>query len=85
MLCAMSGVSVWMFTPSTPRLTSPYLMSWFMTIFIMFDGIAKPMPMLPPVRDRIAELMPTSWPLRFTSAPPELPGLIDASVWMKSS
>jgi hypothetical protein len=43
------------------------------------------MPMLPPVRERIAELMPTSLPFRFTSAPPELPGLIDASVWMKSS
>ncbi len=85
MLFAMSGVSVWMFTPSTPRLTAPYLISWFITIFIMFDGIAKPMPMLPPVRERIAELMPTSSPLRLTSAPPELPGLIDASVWMKSS
>jgi hypothetical protein len=24
------------------------LISWFITIFIMFDGIAKPMPMLPP-------------------------------------
>ena len=30
-------------------------------------------------------LMPTSSPLRLTSAPPELPGLIAASVWMKSS
>ena len=48
MLSAMSGVSVWIFTPSTPRFTEPYLISWFMTIFIMFDGIAKPMPMLPP-------------------------------------
>ncbi len=63
MLSAISGVSVWMLTPSTPRFTSPYLMSWFITIFIMLDGIAKPMPMLPPVRDRIAELMPTSSPV----------------------
>ncbi len=46
----------------------------------MFTGIAKPMPMLPPVREMIAELIPTSSPLKFTSAPPELPGLIDASV-----
>ena len=51
----------------------------------MFDGIAKPMPMLPPERDRIAELTPISSPRRLTSAPPELPGLIEASVWMKSS
>ncbi len=85
MLAAMSGVSVCTLTPSTPRFTSPNLTSWFITVFIMLDGMAKPMPMLPPVRDRIALLMPTSWPDRSTSAPPELPGLIDASVWMKSS
>ncbi|MNT39669.1 hypothetical protein D3C72_1759370 [compost metagenome] len=30
-------------------------------------------------------LMPTSSPFRFTSAPPELPGLMAASVWMKFS
>ncbi len=41
------------------------------------------MPMLPPEREKIAELMPISRPLRSTSAPPELPGLIAASVWMK--
>ena len=27
--------------------------------------------------------MPTSWPCRLTSGPPELPGLMEASVWMK--
>ena len=32
---------------------------------------------------KLAVLMPTSSPRRLTSAPPELPGLIDASVWMK--
>ena len=48
-------------------------------------GTAKPMPTLPPVRLIIAELTPTSSPRMLTSAPPELPGLIDASVWMKSS
>ena len=48
-------------------------------------GTAKPMPTFPPVRLMIAELMPTSSPCMFTSAPPELPGLIEASVWMKSS
>ena len=46
----------------------------------MFTGIAKPMPTLPPVREMMAELMPTSSPFKLTSAPPELPGLIDASV-----
>ena len=48
-------------------------------------GIAKPMPMLPPLRLRMAEFMPTSLPSMLTSAPPELPGLMDASVWMKSA
>ena len=33
----------------------------------------------------MAELMPTSSPLRLTSAPPELPGLMAASVWMALS
>ena len=53
----------------------------------MFDGIAKPIPMLPPPPRavKMALLMPTSSPRRLTSAPPELPGLIDASVWIKSS
>ena len=51
-----------------------------MTARTMLTGIAKPMPTLPPVREMIAELMPTSSPFKLTSAPPELPGLIDASV-----
>src|SRR6478735_5432923 len=29
--------------------------------------------------------MPTTWPSRSTSGPPELPWLIGASIWMKSS
>jgi hypothetical protein len=33
----------------------------------------------------MALLMPTSSPLRLISAPPELPGLMEASVWMKFS
>jgi len=51
----------------------------------MFTGMAKPIPMLPPEPLKIAEFMPISSPPRLISAPPELPGLIDASVWMKSS
>ncbi len=48
-------------------------------------GMAKPMPIDPPVPLRMAVLMPISSPRMLTSAPPELPGLIAASVWMKSS
>ncbi len=32
----------------------------------------------------MAELMPMTWPSMLTSAPPELPGLIGASVWIAS-
>ena len=52
----------------------------------MLMGMAKPRPMLPAMLPRglkLAVLMPTSRPCRSTSAPPELPGLIEASVWMK--
>ena len=37
-------------------------------------------PTLPPAGAMMAELMPTSSPFRSISAPPELPGLIEASV-----
>ena len=50
-------------------------------------GIANPTPMLPPESwvtpepsEAIAEFTPTTWPCRLTSGPPELPGLIAASV-----
>jgi hypothetical protein len=33
----------------------------------------------------MAELMPITRPARSTSGPPELPGLMAASVWMKSA
>jgi len=46
----------------------------------MLAGMAKPMPWEPPEREKIAVLMPASRPRRSTSAPPELPGLIAASV-----
>ena len=51
----------------------------------MFDGIAKPSPILPPDGDSICELMPINSPLVLTSAPPELPRFIGASVCRKSS
>ena len=49
-------------------------------------GMANPTPMLPPSPPSIppvvaiAEFTPTTWPRRFTSGPPELPGLMAASV-----
>ena len=41
-------------------------------------GILPP----PPPIDAMAEFTPTSSPFMFTNAPPELPGLIAASVWI---
>ena len=45
-------------------------------------GTAKPMPTEPPVGDRIAVLMPITSPFMLKSGPPELPLLMEASVWM---
>ncbi|OQB88973.1 MAG: hypothetical protein BWX83_01258 [Candidatus Cloacimonetes bacterium ADurb.Bin117] len=45
-------------------------------------GMAKPMPILPPVSDTMKVLMPITSPLIFTSGPPLLPGLTAASVWI---
>ena len=50
----------------------------------MLEGMAKPMPLLPPLGEKIAVLMPTTRPRRSMSGPPELPRLMAASVWMKS-
>ena len=53
-------------------------------------GMAKPTPMLPPwdvvpwASEAMAVLMPTTSPSALMSAPPELPGLMAASVWMAS-
>ena len=46
----------------------------------MLMGMAKPMPCAPPAT---AVLMPMTSPFASTSAPPELPGLMAASVWMR--
>jgi hypothetical protein len=43
--------------------------------------MAKPIPLAPRT---IAVLIPTTSPARLTSGPPELPGLIEASVCRKS-
>ena len=50
----------------------------------MFDGIEKPIP-IDPVGPNIAVLIPITSPSILNKGPPELPWLIDASVWIKSS
>ena len=71
--------------PIQPRITRPCAMMSLTTPRTMFTGIAKPMPSTPRLLATMAVLMPTRSPLASTSAPPELPRLIAASVWMKSS
>ena len=56
------------------------------TSFTVLDGTAKPMPTLPcepPVS--ICEFTPITCPAALSSGPPELPGLIGASVWITES
>ena len=81
----MSGVTFWIITPSQPRVTRPFSFSCGTSSLARLIGMAKPMPMLPPPRLKIAVLMPTTSPWRLSSGPPELPGLMAASVWMKLS
>ena len=49
----------------------------------VFDGIAKPTPLLPPPSLWICALTPITWPAASISGPPELPWLIGASVWIE--
>ena len=84
-LLARSAVTGWMATPSQPRTTRPVDASCARIGLARFTGMAKPIPIDPPVWLKIAALIPTAWPLALMSGPPLLPGLIDASVRMKSS
>ncbi len=59
-----------------PPESSSLIMGW-----ALLTGMANPMPSYPSVMI-LEELMPTTWPYMFTSGPPELPGLMAASVWI---
>jgi hypothetical protein len=48
----------------------------------MLIGMAKPIPF---PEATMAVLIPITSPAMLTSGPPEFPGLMEASVWMKSS
>ena len=80
----MPGSGSWMLTPSQPYSTRPLVISGSMTRLALLIGMAKPKPMNAPVGEAIQVLMPITSPSMLTSAPPELPGLMAASVWMKS-
>jgi hypothetical protein len=71
-------------TPTHARRTRPSASSSETTQRTRSIGIAKPSPSLPPLRVTIDEFTPITSPCAFTSGPPELPGLMDASVWIMS-
>ena len=64
--------------------TSPLVFSCSISARTVSIGIAKPMPTLPlpPPPVAIWELIPITSPAALISGPPELPGLIAASVWI---
>ncbi|MNR04181.1 hypothetical protein D3C85_1201190 [compost metagenome] len=80
----MSALTVSPFTPSHGRTTAlAPPMAESTTRLTMVAGTAKPTPVDDPVREKMAVLMPIRSPSMSTRAPPELPGLMAASVWMK--
>ena len=81
-LSAISFVTFVISTPSQPLFVRPNSLSCDTIFLALFDGIAKPRPMLPPVCDIIAAFIPITSPWMLKSGPPELPLLIDASVWI---
>ena len=82
---AMVGFTGCVSTPRKPRVTWPVFSRSATTLLTMLDGMAKPMPMLPPEGDRMAVLMPTTRPSWVNSGPPELPWLMGASICRKLS
>jgi hypothetical protein len=72
-------------TPSQPRSTWPLDSSSSTMLSAISDGMAKPMPTEPPVGETMAVLSAMTWPDMLKLGPPELPGLIGASSWKKSS
>ena len=66
----------WSYEPSLIRLGT--------ILATVCEGMANPTPANSPVPDRMAVFIPTTSPLMLSSGPPELPGLMAASVCMTS-
>ena len=72
------------FTPRKARDTFPVSINWLATYMNMSMGMANPIPSFPPELLAMAVLIPMTSARRLTSGPPLLPGLMAASVCMKS-
>ena len=68
--------------PRVGRWMRPWVMSSSTVLFTVSTGIAKPIPMKPPLLPKIAVLIPINLPCESSSGPPDDPGLIAASCWM---
>ena len=68
--------------PTTGRWTRPLEINWGTTRAIVLTAMANPTPALSPVLLAMAVFMPIIRPRLSKSGPPELPGLIAASIWM---
>ena len=79
-LSAKSFVTGWICTPNQPLLVFPKSFNCCTIFLALFAGIANPKPILPPVCETIAVLIPITSPSKLNNGPPELPRLIDASV-----
>ena len=78
-----AAVASWPAMMPIPGLrTRPFLMRSGTTRFTTSTGTAKPMPALAPEGEKMAVLTPIRRPAESSSGPPELPGLIAASVWI---
>ncbi len=65
--------------------TRPLRISSGTTRLTVSTGMAKPTPAFEPDGEMIAVVTPMTRPAESSSGPPELPGLIAASVWMTSA
>src|SRR5690606_9690362 len=84
----IASAALWVSVPpEIPRYgwaTLPVAIICWETTLTTFDGTAKPTPEFARTGDSMAVLTPMTSPFRLISGPPELPGLIAASVWITS-
>ncbi len=79
--CASSVFNSCMVIPIQAGITSPYLIRSVTILLALLMGMAKPIPW---ALAYMAVLIPISSPYMFNNGPPLFPGLIEASVWIKS-
>ncbi len=59
-----------------------FIYNWLIRFLAVSTGMANPIPILPPLSEKMKVLIPITSPRILISGPPELPGLMAASVWI---